>query len=100
MIILACAAGMSTSMLVTKMQNEAEAQGKNYDIFAISISEVDDKVASNHPDVLLLGPQVRYTLNELKKKFDIPVEVIAMQDYGMMNGKNVLNRAMELMGEA
>ena len=28
---------------------------------------------------------------------DIPVEVINMADYGMMNGANVLNRAVELM---
>lgn len=90
---------MSTSMLVTKMQNAAKSIGKDYDIFATSITEAEDKVASKHPDVLLLGPQVRYMLDELSAKFDIPVEVINMSDYGMMNGSNVLKRAMTLMGD-
>ena len=31
-IALACAAGMSTSLLVSKMQKAAEASGKNYEI--------------------------------------------------------------------
>ena len=32
-IALACAAGMSTSLLVTKMQQAAKEAGKDYEIF-------------------------------------------------------------------
>ena len=38
-IMLVCNAGMSTSMLVTKMQQAAEAQGLDVDIFAIAAAE-------------------------------------------------------------
>ena len=31
-IMLACAAGMSTSMLVKRMQDAAKAEGKDYEI--------------------------------------------------------------------
>ena len=34
-ILLCCAAGMSTSMVVRKMQEEANKQGKNYKIKAV-----------------------------------------------------------------
>jgi PTS system cellobiose-specific IIB component len=50
-------------------------------------------------DVALLGPQVGYTLGKAKKLCEphgIPVEVIPMVDYGMMNGAKVLDLALNL----
>ena len=73
-IMLACSAGMSTSLLVSKMQAAASEQGKDYEIFAKS---------------------------DIQKKCDdagVPMEVINMADYGMMNGKNVLAEAEKIMG--
>ena len=43
-IMLVCNAGMSTSMLVTKMQKAAEAQGVDAKIWAVSLSEVDENI--------------------------------------------------------
>jgi PTS system cellobiose-specific IIB component len=100
-IMLACAAGMSTSMLVKKMQDAAKAAGKDYEIFATSTSDVDEKLASsNRPDVILLGPQVGYMKNEIKAKTDaagVPLDVINMMDYGMMKGDAVLKTAESLL---
>lgn len=100
-IMLACAAGMSTSMLVKRMQDAAKAEGKDYEIFAKSTSDIDAELASDHkPDVLLLGPQVGYLKNDVKKKTDeagIPMDVINMMDYGMMKGDNVLKTAEALI---
>ena len=47
----------------------------------------------------MLGPQVRHCLNQIKNIVDgrIPVEIIDMRDYGMMNGEKVLKRALELL---
>ncbi|WP_270323740.1 PTS sugar transporter subunit IIB [Weissella confusa] len=100
-IMLACAAGMSTSMLVKRMQDVAKAEGKDYEIFAKSTSDIDAELASDHkPDVLLLGPQVGYLKNDVKKKTDeagIPMDVINMMDYGMMKGDKVLAAAEAMM---
>lgn len=96
-IMLVCAAGMSTSLLVTKMQKAAEEKNIDAKIFATSAADVDSKVINNHPDVLLLGPQVSYMLDDFKKRVSIPVEVINMQDYGMMDGPKVLDQALKLI---
>ncbi|MDU2152349.1 MAG: PTS sugar transporter subunit IIB [Weissella confusa] len=100
-IMLACAAGMSTSMLVKRMQDAAKAEGKDYEIFAKSTSDIDAELASDHkPDVLLLGPQVGYLKNDVKKKTDeagIPMDVINTMDYGMMKGDKVLAAAEAMM---
>lgn len=99
-IMLVCSAGMSTSLLVTKMQKAAEEQNMQADIFAVSASEVDNSMAQKNIDVLLLGPQVRYMKDHFEKKLkgnNIPVDTIDMQHYGMMNGEKVLEQALELI---
>ena len=101
-IMLACAAGMSTSLLVSKMQNAAKEKGKDYKIFVTAASGIQDEIDKEHPDVLMLGPQVQYMEDSVKKITDeagIPLAVINMQDYGMMNGEHVLETAQELMGD-
>ena len=99
-IMLVCAAGMSTSMLVARMQKAAEKDGVEVNIFATAASDADNKLAEEKPDVLMLGPQVRYLEGQFKKDLDIPVDVINMQDYGLMNGEKVLKSAIKLMKSA
>ncbi|MEO1772560.1 MULTISPECIES: PTS sugar transporter subunit IIB [Enterococcus] len=103
-IMLVCSAGMSTSLLVTKMEKAAEERGMEADIFAVSASEADGKLndTENPVNVLLLGPQVRFMKPQFEEKLagkNIPLEVIDMKDYGMMNGENVLNTAIALMDQ-
>ena len=98
-ILLCCAAGMSTSMLVTKMQQAAKEQGLETKIWAVSVEELN-KNLEDGVDVVLLGPQIRYKLNEVREvcnKKSVPSEVIKMMDYGSMNGKNVLKFALDLI---
>lgn len=94
-ILLVCNAGMSTSLLVTKMQKAAEKDNVDIDISATASSDISNKLTNGDPDVMMLGPQVRYMQKELSAKYAFPVEVINMQDYGMMNGEHVLNAALQ-----
>ena len=101
-IMLDCSAGMSTSLLVTKMQAAAKKLGRDYNIFATSVSDIDNQLENTHPDVLMLGPQVAYMKGDVKAKTDaakIPMAVINMQDYGMMAGDKVLATAEQLLKE-
>ncbi|MCL2858905.1 MAG: PTS sugar transporter subunit IIB, partial [Streptococcaceae bacterium] len=75
---------------------------KNYEIFAKPTAEIDNMLsATDKPNVLMLGPQVGYMKAEITKKgesFGVPVDVVNMQDYGMMRGDKVLEAAEKLMG--
>ncbi len=97
-IILACMAGMSTSLLVSKMKKAAEEAGNDVHIEAMPFDALD---AYEGPvDILLLGPQISYVLEEAKEKYEpkgIKVASINMMDYGMMNGKKVLEEALRMM---
>lgn len=98
-ILLVCSAGMSTSLLVTKMNIAASEQGINAEINAVAEAEINQHLDS--VDVILLGPQVRFLLSKMKALLEpkgIPVEVINSVDYGTMNGNNVLKHALNLIG--
>lgn len=98
-ILLVCGAGMSTSLLVTKMEEAAKEKGIDVTIEAASFSTLDTEIEG--ADVLLLGPQVSYRKNEFVKKYGekVPIDVINQMDYGMMNGEKVLEQALEIMKE-
>lgn len=100
-ILLVCSAGMSTSLLVTKMEGAAKDAGDECKIFALPFSDAPRVL--EEVDCILLGPQVRFqkaAIEKLaagRKAGAIPVGVIDMRDYGMMNGKAVYEFAKKLM---
>lgn len=97
-IRLFCAAGMSTSVLVEKMKEAAKEKGKDAEIAAYPISEMEARL--DGVDVALLGPQIGFQLGKAKGLCEpkgIPVDVISMADYGTCNGMNVLKFAYKLV---
>lgn len=101
-IMLVCAAGMSTSLMVERMKKAAEAKGMEADIFAVSAGEADNYLESKKVDILLLGPQVRFMKAQFEGKVQplgIALDVIQMTDYGMMNGEKVLDQALKLINK-
>lgn len=96
-ILLICSAGMSTSLLVTKMEKAAAEKGVEVEILAIPEAKAAEDVPNY--DVVLLGPQVRFLEKKIKaiaEPHGIPVGLINMSDYGMMNGAKVLDQALGL----
>lgn len=96
-ILLVCAAGMSTSLLVNKMKEAAKQKGVEVNINALPVSECGKVVDT--VDIVLLGPQVRFQKPQVEAlvKGRIPVEVIDMRYYGTMNGQAILEKALELI---
>lgn len=97
-IVLLCAGGMSSSILVNRMKEAAKEEGYDCDIDAFAYEAVK-KVAAD-ADCVLIGPQIAYKKNDIMKTVTCPVQDISLSDYGMMNGKAVLQVAKELMGDA
>ena len=95
-IMLACNAGMSTSMVVVKMQEAAASQGKKYKIWAVDVNSVEDELGKF--DVLLIGPQIQYKLKKKKKLVDdkVPVSIINPVSYGTCNGAEILSQAEKM----
>ena len=97
-IVLLCASGMSTSMLVKKMKEAAAAESYDCEIDAFSAAEAKEKASD--ADVVLLGPQIRFQQKKIAAELPgVPVDAIDMRMYGRMDGKGTLAFAKKLMGE-
>lgn len=99
-IMLCCNAGMSTSILVSKMREYSKKKGIETKIWATSINKFDDEI--DDADVVLLGPQIKFQYKEFKPKADEKgkkIGVIDMRDYGMLKGDKVLETALNLLDE-
>lgn len=99
-IFLFCDAGMSTSLLVSKMQEVANKHKLDLHIEANPCVKAHALIQEQKPDCVLLGPQVRFMLNKMQQECDpmgIPVDAINPADYGAMDGEKVLKHAIRLI---
>ncbi|QNR21037.1 PTS sugar transporter subunit IIB [Exiguobacterium sp. Helios] len=100
-ILLVCSAGMSTSILVRKMREQAVIQGLDVTIEAIPESELSHHL--DQTDVILIGPQVRYLETKIRQVAEpkgVRVAIINQMAYGLMKGDLVLEQAQSLLTEA
>ncbi|MDX8335843.1 MULTISPECIES: PTS sugar transporter subunit IIB [Cetobacterium] len=96
-ILLLCSAGMSTSMVVKKMEAAAAAENIEVKIDAVGLEQFHELLSQY--DVFLLGPQVRFKKAELAAiaaEAGKPLDVIDTMAYGTLNGKKILDFALSL----
>ncbi|MFR7592057.1 MAG: PTS sugar transporter subunit IIB [Longibaculum sp.] len=98
-ILLACAMGMSTSLVVNKMKEAAEAQNKNYKIWATDIDSLEDEEDSF--DIVMIGPQVAWRIDEVEDAVDgkAPIVIIDKDIYGKCDGAAVIAQAEKVLGK-
>lgn len=96
-IMLACSAGMSTSILVGKIKTEIINQKLDFDVIAIPTTEAI--LRWREANIILLGPQVRYELPKFEKEINgiIPVLIIDQISYGTGNGAKILQVVLETL---
>jgi PTS system cellobiose-specific IIB component len=98
-IYLFCSAGMSTSLLVSKMR----AQAEKYEVPVIIEAFSESLAAEKGPqaDVVLLGPQIAWKLADIQQLLpNKPVEVIDSLLYGKVDGLGVLKAAVAAIKQA
>lgn len=94
-ILLICNAGVSTSMVAQNMQEYCDANKLGHEILALPESEA--KNIAQDWDILLMGPQMRYAMPMFAKLFPSkPLDSIPPALYGKMDGKGVVEFAMNL----
>lgn len=96
-ILLICAVGMSTSLLVSNMEKFAD---KGDRIAAKAYSELEREI--DHYDVVLVGPQMGYKYAGIEQfcrahgKASGKLDMIA---YGRMDGQTAYNQAKNLFSK-
>ncbi len=99
---LFCDAGMSTSLMASRMQKVADANQLPIEVKAFADSRMADIVSEYNPEAILLGPQVKHLYEKVQEKYgqDHVVMVIDSVDYGNMDGERVLKKALKLYKES
>ncbi len=93
-ILLACSAGMSTSLLETSIKKYAESIGEAIQVVAKPSGEAKS-VIENY-DIVLLGPQVKFMEQSFKDIANgIPIIVIPPAIYAMAKGEDCFKLAKE-----
>lgn len=96
-VLLVCSAGMSTSMLAKKMRDAAAAKGVEAQVRAVAEQVAADNI--DEADVVLVGPQMRFKVEEFQKEYpNKPVAAIDARNYGMMDGAAVMEEVLEMLG--
>lgn len=96
-ILLCCTSGITTSMLVNAMKNEANERSVDVMIWNVAVSAIELSWAD--ADCILIGPQNIGELEKVKSivKTSIPVAIINETNFLKMNGKAVLDQAIKLI---
>lgn len=93
-IILACVGGLTTSMLVERINEVIHRDQLDYSFYSIGITGMNNL---KNIDVLLLSPQLAYLEEKVKASLQVPVAVISDEDFELMRGEEVLRQAEVLM---
>ncbi|MCY6485750.1 PTS sugar transporter subunit IIB [Clostridium aestuarii] len=99
-IFLFCDAGMSTSLLVSKMRESAKVHNVDVEIQALPFGKSFEIIQNNKADCILLGPQIKFLLKDIEEKCEkhnIPLDVVNSIAYGTMNGEKVLKQAIKMI---
>ncbi len=94
-VLLVCAGGVSTSILMNKMMNYGKENNIELFVEAHAVQEFDEVV--DNFDVVLIGPQISYKINELKGRTSKPVAVIENLDYALGKVENIINLAKKII---
>lgn len=96
-ILLICAGGFSTSILMKKVRKWAESNGQDVTIDAMG-KDAYENVWKEY-DCILTGPQIAYAIDDIKESVDIPVAQINSTDYAIGNVDNIMKLAHKITGK-
>ena len=65
-IVMLCNLGMSTGMMVKKLEQEAAKRNLEATVHAYPMVELDEHLDGT--DAILLGPQIRFALDDIKNR--------------------------------
>ena len=78
-VLLCCAGGLSSSILMKKMKTWADAHGEDLEIQAMGTGEAVETWQNGY-ECVLLAPQVSYRLKQLQEEIKLPIASCAINN--------------------
>ena len=96
-VLLVCAGGYSTGILMKKLEKYAKDKGIDFKVEAHGIGDYQDVYQDF--DIILLGPQISYKEEEIKSNTNMPIDIVAQLDYALGNAENIFKQIDKLMAQ-
>lgn len=99
-IVLLCQWGASTDLVAEKIREAASEQGIEVMVNAYPANELANIIDT--ADIVMLGPQVRFKQKEFLKQYadkKVPIVLMDPSNYGLLNGKAILESAIKSINE-
>ncbi len=96
-ILLICSAGVTSALLVEKMEYAAKASNNDLKITSASVSEVKEQI--DKADIVLLSPQAAYLEDTVKELVDnsVKIELLSNEIYSSMDGNVIVQLAVKAL---
>lgn len=100
-VIMICAAGMSSSLLCTKISDAAKKRGMDMIVTALP-SMTYKEISYDDVAAILVAPQVRGQKPEVERYvaslgLTLPVIQVGFQEYGLVKGEIVLDNLLKAL---
>ena len=99
-VLFVCSQGMSSAIAVNALKKEAEKNGVEMEVLAVSTQEFEEEVKKGY-DVSMVAPQIRHRFDLLKEFADeakVPCALIQAQAYSPLGGPKLFKQVNELLG--
>jgi len=94
-VLMVCSGGMSSTIIVKSIKQEADKQKFPLDINAVGTGEFEEALKNGNYDMAIVAPQVKHrfkTFQEQAKAFNIPVEMVVPMGYTPIGAPKVLEQ--------
>ncbi|WP_195429875.1 PTS sugar transporter subunit IIB [Clostridium sp. D46t1_190503_E9] len=98
-VLFVCSQGMSSAIAVNALKKEAEKNGVDMEVKAVSTQEFEEEVKGGY-DVAMVAPQIRHRFEYLKEYADaenVPCALIQPQAYSPLGGPKLFKQVKELV---
>jgi PTS system cellobiose-specific IIB component len=100
-VVMVCAAGMSSSLLCTKISEAAKKRGISMEVQSLP-SMTYKEIAYDDVSAILIAPQVRGQKSEVERYIaslglSLPIIQIGFTEYGLVKGEVVLDYLLKAL---
>ena len=98
-VLFVCSQGMSSAIAVNALKKEAEKNGVDMEVKAVSTQEFEEEVKAGY-DVAMVAPQIRHRFDYLKAYADeakVPCALIQPQAYSPLGGAKLFKQVQDLL---
>lgn len=99
-LLLVCASGITTGLLVRNMKKEVTSQELPIHIYAAPSITLNQIIRDKKIDGVLLGPQIEHEIEDIGRLLNsnkIPFDMIDKDSYELLDSTAVLNNGKKLL---